>query len=249
MPGPSFKDHFSAQAADYRRFRPSYPPELFDWLAAIAPARERALDVGTGNGQAALGLALHFAEVIATEPSAAQLALAEPHPRVRYAAGTAERLDLPDSSVDLVTAAQAAHWFDGRRFAAEVRRVLRPGGVVAVWTYETFRAGPPVDALIGQFYRDVVGPYWPPERRHVEERYATLSLPFPDVEAPSFELRSTWDVDTALDYLGTWSSVVRYRRLRGGDPLALLAPLLRAAWGPGTRELRWPIHLRAARAV
>lgn len=249
MAGTPFKDHFSTQAAEYRRFRPTYPAEIFDWLASVSPVRERALDVGTGNGQAAVGLAAHFAEVIATEPSAAQLALAEPHPRVRYAQGTAEHCGLPDASVDLVTAAQAAHWFDGPRFGAEVRRVLRPGGIVAVWTYETFKAGPPVDALVAQFYRDVVGPYWPPERRHVEERYATLTLPYPDIATPSFELRSAWDAGTALDYLGTWSSVARCRKLRGADPRELLAPLLREAWGPGPRELRWPIHLRAARAV
>lgn len=249
MATPPFKDHFSAQAAEYQRHRPSYPSALFDWLAAASPACGRALDVGTGNGQAAVGLAAHFAEVIATEPSAAQLALAMPHPRVRYLPGTAESSGLTAASVDLVTAAQAAHWFDGPRFGAEVRRVLRPGGLVAVWTYETFSAGPPVDALVAGFYRDVVGPYWPPERRHVEERYATLVLPFPDIPAPRFELASEWDAEAALDYLGTWSSVARYRRLRGGDPRELLAPLLREAWGPGLRRLRWPIHLRAARAV
>jgi SAM-dependent methyltransferase len=243
----SFKDHFSRQAAAYERFRPGYPPALFEWLAHAAPARGRALDVGTGNGQAALGLAAHFAEVIATEPSREQLAQARPHPRVSYRVERAEQMQLADASVDLVTAAQAAHWFDLARFAAELRRVLRPGGLVALWTYEKFRAGGAVDRLVDDFYRDVVGPYWPRERRHVEERYSTLALPFAEIAVPAFELALEWDAATALDYLGTWSAVQRYRRLRGGDPLALLEPRLRAAWGAGLRPLRWPIHLRVGR--
>jgi SAM-dependent methyltransferase len=247
MAETGFKDHFSTLAADYERYRPGYPPALFEWLAAAVPARLRALDVGTGNGQAAVGLADCFDEVVATEPSRAQLERARPHPRVRYAVEPAERSHLPDASVDLVTAAQAAHWFAPGPFFAEARRVLRPGGLVALWTYEKFRAGGAVDRLVDEFYRDVVGPYWPPERRHVEERYATLAMPVEEVVAPAFEFACEWDVDTALAYLGTWSAVRRYRRLRGGDPLALLEPLLREAWGPGLRPLVWPIHLRAGR--
>ncbi len=248
MASPSFKDHFSSQAAEYERYRPGYPPSLFAWLAGHAPGRGRALDLGTGNGQAALGLAEYFDEVVATEPSAAQLARARPHPRVRYEVGTAEHTGLPEASVDLVTAAQAAHWFALAPFVAELRRVLRPGGLAALWTYEKFRAGDAVDRLVDDFYRDVVGPYWPPERRHVEERYRRLELPLEAVFAPEFELWTEWDVETALAYLGTWSAVQRCRRLRGADPLSLLAPLLRPAWGPDRRALRWPIHLRACRA-
>lgn len=247
MADASFKDHFSGQAGDYERYRPGYPATLFEWLATAAPARRLALDVGTGNGQAAVGLAEYFDEVVATEPSHAQLERARPHARVRYAVGPAERVHLPDGTVDLVTAAQAAHWFAFGPFFAEVRRVLRPGGLVALWTYEKFRAGGAIDRVVDDFYRDVVGPYWPPERRHVEERYATLPMPLDEVAAPTFELRSEWDADTALAYLGTWSAVQRYRRLRGRDPLALLAPLLRECWGAGPRPLRWPIHLRAGR--
>jgi SAM-dependent methyltransferase len=247
MGAPSFKDHFSVQAAEYERYRPGYPPALFDWVAAASPAHGRALDVGTGNGQAALGLAEFFDEVVAIDPSRAQIDRARPHPRVRYVVEPAERTHLPASSVDLVTAAQAAHWFASGPFFAEVRRVLRPGGLVVLWTYEKFRAGGRVDRLVDDFYRDVVGPYWPRERRHVEERYATLPLPFDELAAPAFELRSEWDADTALAYLGTWSAVQRYRRLRGRDPLGLLEPSLREAWGPGLRPLGWPIHLRAGR--
>lgn len=244
---PAFKDHFSGQAADYERHRPGYPPDLFAFLADIAPARDRALDVATGNGQAATGLAAHFASVRATEPSQAQLARARRHPRVQYACGTAEQVDAADASFDLLTAAQAAHWFDAARFYPEARRVLRAGGVLAVWTYSLFRAGADVDTVVADFYRNVVGPYWPRERRHVEEAYAQLPFPLPEIDAPHFALRTDWRWEQALAYVGTWSAVARYRRLRGSDPLVVLAPRLHAAWGEAQRTVHWPLHLRVGR--
>lgn len=248
MPDPiPFKDHFSDQAQDYERYRPAYPPALFEYLAAAAPAREHAVDVGAGNGQSAIGLAAHFAQVLATDPSRAQLALARPHPRVTYRCQPAECIDIEAASVDLLVAAQAAHWFDWQRFPSEVLRVLKPGGVVAIWTYELFSVDPDVDTILADFYRNVTGPYWPRERRHVEEGYASLPFPFEEWPAPRFFLQTRWSVDEALGYLGTWSSVVRYRRLRGRDPVALVEPLLRRAWGSGELTLRWPIHLRAGR--
>ena len=243
----SFKDHFSRQAAAYERYRPGYPPDLFRYLASIVPARERALDVATGNGQAAVELAAWFGSVRATEPSASQLARARPHPRVEYAREPAERIGSPDACFDLVTAAQAAHWFDWRRFYPEVRRVLRPGGVLAVWTYEKFRAGGDIDRIVDDFYRDVVGPYWPRERSHVEEAYRRLPFPLEEVAAPQFDLVTVWSAEVALSYLGTWSAVQRYRDLRGEDPLRIVAPLLRDTWGGDDRPLSWPIHLRIGR--
>jgi SAM-dependent methyltransferase len=243
----SFKDHFSSQAEAYERYRPGYPPELFRFLASIVPSRERALDVATGNGQAAVELGEWFGSVRATEPSQDQLSRARPHPRVEYAREPAEQVGSPDSHFDLVTAAQAAHWFEWQRFYPEVRRVLRPGGVLAVWTYEKFRAGGDVDRIVDDFYRDVVGPYWPRERSHVEEAYRRLPFPFEEIDAPLFSLVTHWSAGTALRYLGTWSAVQRYRDLRGEDPLALVAQPLRDAWGRGERALSWPIHLRAGR--
>jgi len=185
QPG-GFKDHFSAGAAEYQRRRPAYPGELFGYLADISPGRRLAVDVATGNGQAATGLAEYFDEVLATEPSEAQLARARPHPRVHYHREPAERIGLPDASCDLLTAAQAAHWFDWSLFPQEVMRVLAPGGVVAVWTYELFSVDPSIDAVIEDFYRNVTGPYWPRERRYVEERYASLPFPFEEIPASAF---------------------------------------------------------------
>jgi SAM-dependent methyltransferase len=245
--GASFKDHFSAQAGEYERHRPGYPPELFGWLASVAPANERALDLATGNGQAATGLAAHFAEVQATEPSEAQLSRASPHPRISYLRGTAERIGFPDGYFDLLTAAQAAHWFDWPRFYAEARRVLRPGGIIALWTYEMFTTDPEVDAVMDDFYRNVVGPYWPRERRHVEERYTSLPFPFEEIASPPFILRTQWSLSDVLGYLETWSAVQRYLRIRGRNPVELVADPLAGAWGQGERRLSWPIHLRAGR--
>lgn len=242
-----FNDHFSAGAAEYERRRPGYPPGLFEYLAEAAPGRRLAVDVATGNGQAATGLAGLFDEVLATEPSEAQLARARPHPRVHYRREPAERIGLPDGCCDLLTAAQAAHWFDWSLFPQEARRVLVPGGVIAVWTYELFSVEPAIDAIVGDFYRNVTGPYWPRERRYVEERYASLPFPFEEFPVPAFSFELDWTAADAVAYLGTWSAVLRRRSVRGHDPLALVKPLLEDAWGAGVRRVTWPIHLRAGR--
>ncbi len=243
-----FKDHFSGQSDAYQKYRPDYPPALFDWLAAISPCRRLAIDVASGNGQAATGLARYFNAVIATEPSAAQLREARPHARVEYRQEPAEAISVEAGSADLLVAAQAAHWFDWPRFTAEAGRVLHAGGILAIWSYGNCIVLPAIDRLVGDFSRDVVGPYWPRERRHVDEGYRDLVLPFAPVEAPVFEMHSRWDVAAMLGYLDTWSAVRRCRARTGRDPLRLLAAPLAAAWGDGPRDMRWPLTMRAGRA-
>jgi SAM-dependent methyltransferase len=245
---PVFKDHFSGQSDAYQKYRPDYPPALFEWLAAQAPARRLAIDVATGNGQAAVALAPFFDRVIATEPSAAQLREARAHPHVEYRQEAAEAIAVASGAADLLTAAQAAHWFDWPRFCVEATRVLRPGGVLAIWSYGNCHVGPDIDRLVGDFSRDVVGPYWPRERRHVDEAYRDLVLPFPLIGAPEFEMQTHWDAAAMLGYLDTWSAVRRCRARTGRDPLRLLAGPLTQAWGDGTRCMRWPLTLRAGRA-
>lgn len=242
-----FEDHFSGRAGEYASRRPHYPGELFDWLASLAPARGLALDVGAGNGQAALGLAEHFERVRASEPSAAQRAAAPPHPRIDYVAERAESLGIAAASADLIAAAQAAHWFGLEGFYRECRRVLRPCGVVALWSYGLFTAGPDVDGVVEDFYRNVVGPYWPRQRRHVEEGYRRLPFPFEELAAPSLAIETSWSLEEALGYVGTWSAVKRCRNACGREPLELLEPGLARAWGPGRRPARWPLHVRAGR--
>lgn len=244
----SFKDHFSGQSGEYQKYRPDYPPALFEWLASVAPARRLAIDVATGNGQAAVGLAAHFERVIATEPSAGQLAEARKHPRVEYRREPAESMSAGSASADLVTAAQAAHWFDWPRFTAEAARVLVKGGVFAVWSYNDCQVTPAIDRLVRDFSRDAVGPYWPRERRIVEEGYRSLALPFAQVAAPGLEMTTRWDIAAMLGYLDTWSSVRRCRARTGRDPLPLLAKPLTEAWGDGTRVMHWPLTVLAGRA-
>ena len=244
-----FKDHFSRQSADYRRYRPAYPPALVEFVASVAPARALAVDCATGSGQAAVALAAHFEAVLAVDGSVNQLARAEPHPRVHYAAALAERLPVGDRSVVLVAAAQAAHWFDFERFHAECRRVLVPGGVVAVWTYEMFRVDGPLDAVFDDFYRNVLGDDWPPERRYVEQGYRTLPFPWQELPSPGFVFEAEWSLEQVLGYLSTWSALQRHRDRLGEDPLVALEPRLVALWPrSGALRLRWPLHLRIGRA-
>lgn len=244
----TFKDHFSGQSGEYRKYRPDYPPALFDWLASVAPGRRLAIDVATGNGQAAVGLARHFERVIATEPSAEQLREARPHPRVEYRQEPAESMSAETVSADLVTVAQAAHWFDWPRFTAEVARALRKGGVLAIWSYNNCQVTPAIDRLVADFSRDVVGPYWPRERRIVEEGYRSFALPFAPMAVPAFEMTTRWDREAMLGYLDTWSAVRRCRAATARDPLALLAQPLAEAWGAGPRDMRWPLTVLAGRA-
>lgn len=247
----SFKDHFSTQAAGYARARPTYPPELFATLAALAPGKALAWDCGTGNGQAARGLAAHFERVVATEPSAAQLAQAVPHPRVTYQQSGETLTGVADTSVDLVTAAQAAHWFDRPAFYAEVRRVLRPGGVIALWSYGFCTITPAVDALVHKFYSQTVGPFWPPERVMVETGYRDFDFPFAEFSFPAVAMTHEWALDEFVEYLGTWSAVVRYRQANNVDPLLPLRVELAAAWGdaPQKRRIVWPLVGRIGRVM
>ena len=244
-----FKDHFSGHAASYVQARPRYPRALFEWLSREAPARALAWDAGCGNGQAALALAEDFAAVFATDPSAAQVGMATPHPRVRYAVEPAERCSLDDGAADLVSVAQALHWFDFEAFFAEARRVLRPGGLFAAWSYGVLRIAPAIDPLLARFEHEVVGPYWPPERRHVDAGYADVPFPLRKLQAPAFAMRHDWTLAQVLDYLQTWSAVQRFRAARGTDPMPALARELAAAWGDPARErvVEWPLVVLAGR--
>jgi len=242
-----FKDHFSGHAGAYARHRPDYPPELFAWLAARAPGRELAWDAGTGNGQAAVGLARHFRHVHATDASARQISQAREHPAVEYRVEPAEHCSLNDGSADLVTVGQAWHWFDLERFHAEVYRVARPGGLFAAWTYQLCQVSAPVDAVVGFLYQEIVGSYWPPERVHVENAYRDLSFPFREIVTPELWLIRDMDLPSYMDYLRTWSAVQRYLSARGEDPLERVRSDLEDAWGDpaSQRGVRWPLVVRA----
>ena len=241
-------DHFSRQSAEYARFRPAYPEAFFDWLTAQTQKQESAWDCACGNGQATTALAKRFKQVTGTDLSASQLAHAPTLPNVRWRAAPAEESGLDAASFDLVTVAQALHWFDLPRFWAEVRRVLKPGGVIAVWSYGVFTADDPrVQAACDHYYTEVVGGYWPPERRIVEAGYGSLEFPFEEITAPPFQMQVEWTLDDLLGYLSSWSATVRYEAARGASPLPQLREDLSAVWTKEALAIRWPLSMRIGR--
>lgn len=161
----------------------------------------------------------------------------------------AEDSGLETGTVDLITVAQALHWFDLPRFYDEASRVLVPGGVIAAWSYQLASVDPEVDRVIRHLHGDVVGAYWPPERALVERGYAGLPFPFAEISPPAFLMEETWDLTQLVGYLGTWSAVQRYREKTRSDPIERIRPDLEQAWGDPQRPrvIRWPLHLRAGR--
>jgi SAM-dependent methyltransferase len=246
---PDFKDHFSSQSSGYASFRPGYPAALFTYLASLTPDHDLAWDCATGSGQAARGLAEHYARVWATDASATQIEAAAPHPGVEYRVAPAEASGLPDRSADLVTVAQAAHWFDLPAFYAEVRRVLKPGGLLALWCYERLAIEPALDAVIEDFYAGLLGPWWPPERRLVEAGYRDLPFPFAELPAPAIPMTATWTLGQLLGYFSTWSALKAYRQSTGEDPLPALRDRLAAAWISldTAKTIKWPLSVRLGR--
>jgi SAM-dependent methyltransferase len=243
------KDHFSGHADRYEAFRPNYSEALFTYLVSLCNRRELAWDCATGNGQAAVALTPYFQSVIATDASEKQIERARLRANVRYLVAPADRAPLGDASVDLVTVAQALHWFDLPSFYAEVRRVVRPGGVLAVWCYELHAISAEIDVIISRLYSDVVGAYWPPERRLVEHGYAALPFPFDELTPPSFQMTHEWDLGHLLGYVDSWSATQRYRAHTGKDPRDLIKSELEAAWGDldQLRTVTWPLRVRAGR--
>jgi SAM-dependent methyltransferase len=241
----TFQDHFSTQADSYARFRPHYPEALYAWLASRASARDLVWDCGTGSGQAAVALAAHFMQVIASDPSCKQIAHAAAHPRVRYLVASAEQPPAEAMGADLVTVAQALHWFDFERFYPALERVLKPGGLFAAWGYGHLRITPEVDVVVRRYYTDIVGPYWPPERRHLESGYRSLPFPLTELTAPEFEMTARWTLENLVGYLDSWSATRRYLQARGAHPLLSLRPALAEAWGSDAeRQVAWPLFLR-----
>ncbi len=244
-----FKDHFSGHAELYRDARPVPPADWFDWLAQQAPDRGLAWDAGCGNGQASVGLAAHFARVVATDPSAAQIAQAAAHPRIDYRVEPAEHSTLAAGSASLIGVSQAYHWFDRAAFHAEVRRVAKPGALVAISAYGNCSVSRAVDAVERHLYTDTLGPDWPPERALVDAGYAGLPFPYQRVDAPSFMLRADWNLAQFLAYLRSWSATQRHAKRTGVDAVANAAPELAVAWGDPDRKraVRWPFFVRVGR--
>ncbi len=242
-----FKDHFSTQSDGYAQYRPSYPDELYRYLASLTREHSSAWDCATGSGQAATALTTFYKKVVASDASESQIATAQSHPQVAYRVATAEDSGLEDNAVDLITVGQAFHWFDHERFLAEACRVLPPEGVLAIWCYETCEVDAACDAVIDHLYSDIVGEFWPPERVTIEQGYNNVRLPGEQLQAPNMAMSADWTASDMLGYLRTWSACERFAAENGSDPVSLIEAALIEAWGGSARSVSWPLKLKVCR--
>jgi len=242
-------DHFSTQSSQYALFRPTYPAALFDFLANQVTGKEAAWDCACGSGQATVELASRFRQVVGTDLSEAQLSHATDLPNVRWSMVHAEESGLESASMDLITVAQAVHWFDLPRFWEEARRVLKPGGILALWCYEVFTIPhPEIQSACDYFYNEVLGEFWPPERRIVEAGYSTFDFPFEELETPQFDMSVEWTLEQLLGYLSSWSATARYLKANGRSPIPELEEILRPLWSEERLKVRWPLSMRVGRS-
>ncbi len=249
MDPASPRNWFATGGDSYARYRPTYPDALAAFLAEVSPDVGYAVDVGCGNGQFTGQLAAHFAEVVGLDPSADQIAHAVGHDRVRYICAPAEATGLPDGCAALITAAQAAHWFDLSRFYAEVRRIAMPGAVLALVSYGVPQFDEAIDARFRQFYWNEIGRYWPPERRLVESGYAGIDFPFGEMDWPPMAIRREWDLAALLGYVSTWSALRRVEEAGEGHLVTRFAEDMERLWDDPvrTRSVEWPIAMRLGR--
>lgn len=242
------KDNFSTRSDLYAKYRPTYPNELFLFLTAQVANIESAWDCGTGNGQVAGQLATNFKHVYGTDISQSQLDNAVKLPNITYSKQPAEHTNFADRGFDLIVVAQAIHWFKFDEFYAEVKRTLKPDGIIAVLGYGVISITPEVDTVVDKLYTDIIGPYWDKERRYIDEDYQTIPFPFKEVECPQFVITQHWTVKHLLGYLETWSAVKHYQKQNGVKPVDLIKNGLIKAWGEANeRVITFPVLLRVGK--
>jgi len=244
----TFKDYFSTQSNDYKKFRPEYPSEMIDFIVSKCTAKDAAWDCATGTGQVATMLSSHFNKIIATDASEKQIAAATPVHNIEYKISTAENSGLPDNYFDLITVAQAAHWFNLPKFYEEVKRVAKPNAVLAVWGYANHTINPEIDAVVWKLYHDILNDYWPKERFIVEQGYKDIMLPFKKIDAPSFSITKNVNLPQLLGYLFTWSATQQYILKNNQNPVELIYDELLSTWGDASNEhiITWPVFLKMA---
>lgn len=243
-----FKDNFSKQADIYSKYRPVYPKELYTWLASLTADHDVAWDCGTGNGQAAVGLAEHYKAVIATDPSGEQIAHRMPHDKISYRIEPAERSSIPSGTVDMVTIANALHWFSFGDFYKEVNRVLMPGGIIAAWCYRNPHVSPEIDIIEDRLHDGILGGYWLPENRLVEQEYTTIPFPFATIDAPEFYSERLMNLDDFIWFLNTWSATQRFIRQNGYNPTEEIKNELSKVWkAHELKSVRWKLTLKVGR--
>lgn len=244
-----FKDHFSKQAKEYAQYRPKYPVELFEYLSTLPKEHKKVWDAATGNGQAAVGLAPYFDKIIATDASSSQIEHAEAHPKVTYRVATAENSGVEPASCDMVSIATAIHWLDTDKFYAEVRKVLKPGGIIAVWTYAESRSNKVIDNVYDPFSKGLLGSYWPKENRKAWEFETMIDFPFERIQTPAFKLVVQWSLKDYLNYIYTWSAVHNYIKDNGKNPIELVYDDFKKVWGDedSKRDITFPIEMKIGR--
>lgn len=228
------QSHFANVANQYSSFRPTYDPTLLRTLVELTghhefPAPVVALDIAAGSGQATMHLAEYAQTVIASDLALSQIASMPHHPRIQRYVARAESSGLPDHSVDLITVAQAMHWFDVDAFHREVHRILKPNGIIAVWTYALLSGTPELTEIIHRLYHHTT-PWWPADRAHVDNHYANLAFPYQHIEFTPPPMIMHYTLEQLLGYLRTWSGVQRYLKDQGHDPVALFVDDFTAAW-------------------
>lgn len=244
------KDNFSTQSADYAIYRPTYPQELYDYLFSLIKNKETAWDCATGNGQVARILAQHFDAVYATDISENQLKNALQLPNITYKVEPAEQTSVGNASFDLITVAQAIHWFNFEAFYTEVKRTLKPDGLFAVIGYGLMFIDKKVDKAVHKLYEDILGKYWDSERRYIEEGYKTIPFPFEEIIAPHFQIKTTWNFNQLIGYLNTWSSLQHYKKANERNPLEYMFTELKEAWGDDAEKaVHFPVLLRTGRVA
>lgn len=241
------KDYFSTQSKLYAAFRPTYPQELYQFILEHVGERKSAWDCATGNGQVANVLAGYFNEVFATDISQRQLDEAVRQSNILYSISPAEKTPFHDNQFDLITVAQALHWFDRDQFYNEAKRVARPNAILVVWGYAMLSIDPVIDKLIQDFYDDTVGPYWDNARRLVEQEYKTISFPFEEFPAPGFSIPVTWTLDQLSGYFSSWSATQQYIKEKGHDPVPPFISTLAKLWPSTTMKVTFPVFTRIAR--
>jgi len=240
---------FSSGSDQYARHRPSYPEELFLFLSEIAPQREAVWDCATGNGQAAISCAKYFSHVEATDISAEQIRECTLHPKITYSVSPAESTPFGDHSFDLITVAQAYHWFDQDKFSREAERVLRPKGILAVIGYGFCEINPSIDKVILENLLNPIDQSWAHGNRLLMSGYKDITLPFEEISIPQkFSIKVEWTLGHLLAYLRTWSAVKLFIKEYGVDPVAELEPKIKPLWGETEeRVVQMPIFLRVSR--
>jgi SAM-dependent methyltransferase len=239
------KDNFSSVAGSYATYRPEYPASLYNFIFNYCKNKESAWDCGTGNGQVAIKLAGYFQRIYATDISQEQINNAFCNDRITYKVEAAESCSFPDQSFDLITVGQAVHWFDFSKFYAQVKRTLKPNGLLAIIGYGLIQSDDDVNKVLVDLYRNTLGKFWDPERKYIDEQYKTIPFPFYEIEIPVFSIEVKWNLNQLLGYLQTWSAVQHYRKENKQDPIQKIQTNLAIVFkNEEIKKMEFPVFLR-----